>query len=277
MNTTITMPTTSSPKRIDGYIAKLFKEAKSDNYLAMKSSADAAAVHGFVNCANTRYVDFLKEYNDTPVRAYYEEHYPQCTFLPWKSFRSLLDAMQLWLDLPRHYVGAIPPEQLPWLDMFSMNPEDMVSASEIINIVDVELSHIARLTLQSFDEYAFCKKHGLHEIHHLHDLYRMDDVGSDARRDREIIDTLRDKLKPFIEQFQQSFFVVAPQQAFNVTMDFRKRLEELLIEEHRPTIPPDDPLVVRFVQHGCLVVAAWGDEAATLNQLVNDITKPEAL
>jgi hypothetical protein len=28
---------------------------------------------------------------------------------------------------------------------------------------------------------------------------------------------------------------------------------------------------VRFVRHGCLVVAAWGEEAAELNAVVNSL------
>jgi hypothetical protein len=33
---------------------------------------------------------------------------------------------------------------------------------------------------------------------------------------------------------------------------------------------PDDPLVIKMCRGGCLVVAAWGDEAAYLNKAIRD-------
>lgn len=44
--------------------------------------------------------------------------------------------------------------------------------------------------------------------------------------------------------------------------------------------PPNAPkhktsLFVRFVHHGCLVVSAWGDEAAELNAAVNASLHPK--
>jgi hypothetical protein len=50
---------------------------------------------------------------------------------------------------------------------------------------------------------------------------------------------------------------------------FPARVRELATEiETAQKVPPNDPLVVRFVNGGALVVAAWGDEAAELNDRV---------
>ncbi len=255
----------TTPKRIDAYIARLFNEARSENFSLMKSTAQAAVAHGFTSCANLRYAEFLEAYRSTPLQAYYEEHYPQCCFLPWKALRSLLDAMRLWCDLPAHYVGAIPPEQLPWLDLFSLRSEDEVSAVELADLVGLDENSIMRGIL--------------HDIlsRNPNDFPRSFELPASPPWERQryqLRDEQRQQLNRFATQFRESFFVVAPPEAFNVTSDFCQRFRTFMDAVQRPTTPPDDPLVVRFVKGGCLVVAAWGEEAATLNQLVSEVTNP---
>ena len=60
-----------------------------------------------------------------------------------------------------------------------------------------------------------------------------------------------------LKQFAESWFVVAPPEDFNSTEDFFTRFQKMSKEAvQRMTTPPDDPLVIRFVRGGRLVVAA---------------------
>lgn len=236
--------------RIDKHIEAIFAEASSENFLKMKSSASQAIAHGFTSCANLRYVGLLEDCQDSPLRSHYAEHYPQCCFLTWKTLRLILRGMRLWLELPQHYVGAIPPEQLPWLDVFSMRSEDVPIATELAELVSDDKIEIERLKIL-FDSSPF--RPGAYRV------------------DFSLFSTIRS----FADQFQNSWFVVAPPDAFNSSEDFISRVRKMIRSaEAKVTIPSDDPLVIRFVKGGCLVVAAWGEEAATINAVVRKIENP---
>ena len=76
--------TSATPLRIDTFIKSKLKEARSDSYSGLKSSADSARSHGFTACANSRYADFLAAMSAAQDQVtYYAEKYPACFFLPW--------------------------------------------------------------------------------------------------------------------------------------------------------------------------------------------------
>lgn len=252
----------TTPRTIDSHISEWLKEALSGDSYGAKSSAEAARRHGFTSSANSRYADFLEAFRAAPaLTAYYTEKYPSSYFLPWAALRSVIQSLQLWCDLPEHYMGAVPPEQLPWLDLFALDSADSALGLEILELVGTEPQYKERweqLVQDCMTDRDAVIWHHQSERH----------VDRDRTPD-SILDQHQTTVRAHLKQFQSQFFVLAPPEAFKTEMDFCERFRRLMKQPvTRPTIPPDDPLVVRFVQGGALVVAAWGDEAAELNARV---------
>lgn len=266
--------TSAIPLRIDTFIKSKLEEAHSGNFSGLKSSAEAARSHGFTASANSRYVDFLEAMSAAPDQvSYYAEKYPACFFLPWKALNATLTALNLWCDLPKHYTGAIPAGQLPYLDIFSLDSNDTVTHVEMLQIINN-----GGLNVTFWRELLNQAANSTIRTSSPHDqdwLFRSsitrEEIGA-----KELFKSIQsEKRKVLIEavkDFQNSWFVIAPPDAFNVSEDWRSRTRKLLIEsEPKKQPPPNDPLVVRFVHNGCLVVAAWGEEASELNSLVSNI------
>lgn len=252
--------TSTTPQRIDSVIKQLFDRASSGDFSALKSSAIQARQHGFTSCANLRLSGFLEEFRATPLREHYATEYPQCVFLTHAGLRGLMKALNLWCDLPQHYVGAIPPEQLPWLDVFSLDTGDAVPMQEIGELCDLSDFALGLVDYCSTDERG------------------RSGFGRSMRYTRGVEYFRASKpadyanINAALKQFAESWFVVAPPEAFNSTEDFFTRFQKMSKEAvQRMTTPPDDPLVIRFVRGGCLVVAAWGEEAAIINAAAREV------
>lgn len=240
-------------ERIDSFIEELFKEANSEQFSSISSTAQTAKRHGFTNCANTRYVDYLAEYRNNPLRATFLEKYPSCRFLPYKALLNLLKTLTLSLDTCENYVGAIPPEQIDWLDLFDLDVDDLPYRSDICELLGDDPKD---KNIRDWLDGVIGK------------IYRSSDRYHDSLP-LGVSEHVSIQLKPFMKPFLNQFFVVAPKEAFQTSEDFIVRLRKLAYDlSIRPTIAPNDPLVIRFVKGGCLVVAAWGDEAAYINGLV---------
>jgi len=255
--------TSTTPQRIDSVIKQLFDRASSGDFSALKSSAIQARQHGFTSCANLRLSGFLEEFRATPLREHYATEYPQCVFLTHAGLRGLMKALNLWCDLPQHYVGAIPPEQLPWLDVFSLDTGDAVPKLEIGELCD--LSDFALDVVEYIESESDWTRSGFGRAIHYPNLRGVQYFKTNNSTDYANINAA-------LKQFAESWFVVAPPEAFNSTEDFFTRFQKMSKEAvQRMTTPPDDPLVIRFVRGGCLVVAAWGEEAAIINAAAREV------
>lgn len=268
--------TSTTPLRIDTFIKSKLQEARSEDFSGLKSSAAAARSHGFTACANSRYADFLAAMSAAQDQVtYYAAKYPACFFLPWTALNATLKALNLWCDLPKHYTGAIPPGQLPYLEIFSLDPNDAVPPVQMLELIDDGLRKDVWQGLIRSASY-FSAPHvpdWRREV--IYDPYEEDFFQSTASG-RDLFSRLdrnqQDALRAACADFQDSWFVIAPPAAFNVAEDWRSRTRKLLTQSAaKKEPPPDDPLVIRFVRHGCLVVAAWGEEAAALNATVNGL------
>lgn len=230
-------PTANSgmPQRIDEFIKRKLAEANSEDGSGISDSAIRAARFGFVNCANARYSKFLAAFqSSSQLTETYQNKYPNCLFLSWAALHAVIKALDLWLDLPEHYMGAVPPEQLPWLEIFELEAVDLISVYDIEKMLDV--------SGQQGDKF----RAALNVSHR----------GVDARW----------------TEARSRFFVVAPKEAFNSKSDWLDRFRSLqTASPGEPRSAPDDPLVIRFCRGGCLVVAAWGDEAAALNGMAKEV------
>lgn len=267
--------TSATPLRIDTFIKSKLTEACSDGCSGLKSSAEAARSHGFTACANSRYADFLEAMSAAPDQvSYYAEKYPACFFLPWKALNATMNALNLWCDLPRHYTGAIPPGQLPYLDIFLLDSNDAVRHSELLHLINDGSLNLNFWRGILNEGHSFSNR--LDDPFEREDEYYSIREGLAARHIfRSFRPDQRQALHDAVSDFRSSWFVVAPPAAFNVTEDWRARTRCLMVSATpKKEPPPDDPLVIRFVRHGCLVVAAWGEEAAELNATVNAINLP---
>ena len=268
-----------TPIRIDDFIKEKLKESKHAKSSGIIASAPTLRKHGFTASASLRYASFLEAFRSAPdLVEYYAEHYPSCFFLPWAALHATVRSLKLWIDLPEHYTGAVPEAQLPWLDLFSMRQEDAANWTDITTLLPFETW---RQEKQQFFESVIRRRpdfdsrfieNSIDSGYHM--LLSLS--GEREKRMAEIKNSRGESSAKAIlaqaEKFQNSFFVVAPPEAFNSTEDFPTRFEKLVNTAHlRETTPPNDPLVIRFVRGGCLVVAAWGDEAAELNQMAKEL------
>lgn len=270
-------------ERIDVFIKKKHEVSDSNEFDALKGSADSAVKHGFGQASNVRYANFLATFREEPeLAAKYKEAYPNSSFLPWAALHAVMKSMNLWLDLPKHYLGAVPDEQLPWMDLFELNKEDCVRGGDILALLQSKEGSNADKAIKNAFDRGFQKKDQseLDQIEVANEI-RVDSHAwtprnfeyeySLKRRIMEL-DGVEDVIKQCIKDVESSFFVVAPSDAFGVEEDFIARFRKANIEMLKPKIPPNDPLVIRFVKGGCLIVAAWGDEGARMNQIAEELS-----
>jgi hypothetical protein len=238
--------TTSTAIRIDSFIKQKLTEARSGVGSGIIEDATRAKQLGFASSANVRYSEFLELFrSSTPLTRHYANAYPSSLYLSWEAFHALLKAMNLWVDLPAHYLGAVPGEQLPWMEVFELAREDEITWQDFAGL-------IPGLPKASRDVF-------------------LDLIGAPVYSRETFPWELSKRMRAYWTEAARSFFVVAPQEAFSTSEDWLKRFRSAVAEaQHLIKIPPDDPLVVRFCRGGVLVVAAWGDEAAFLNQAAVD-------
>lgn len=254
------METVTNALRIDDYIKRNLAEAHAPGGSIIEA-ANTAVRHGFKVCANKRYSDFLEAFRSSPhLSKRYAERYPACCFLPWAAFHNVRNALKLWCDLPEFYAGAIPPEQIPWLDLFELEKDDGAFVNDAAQLISV--------TEDQFPDFLeICEPQPYRDS--FPDMPRRTTLLSSIGFSRQGLSNARRDAAPYFKSFINSFFVLAPPEAFTSSEDFITRFQRLVTDAAtRKTEPPNDPLVIRFVYGGCLVVAAWGDEAAELNQRV---------
>ena len=255
---------------ISSYIAEQLKEAASDAASSAITTAETLSGLGFTASANIRYARFLEAYrSQTDLAEHYATQYPNCVFLPWKALHETLNALNLWVELPEHYLGAVPSGQLPYIEMFELEAKDTPGPDDWVPALG-------------------CGEHGRPDYRPqvktlIGDaLLGKEDSSMATVRLRRVRDALYENAggRAAIERlrwdFCTSLFVVAPPEAFKTDKDWLTRAFEVTdktTEEHK--LPPNDPLVIRMVRGGCLVVAAWGDEAAHINEFVKQISNPK--
>jgi hypothetical protein len=165
--------------------------------------------------------------------------------------------------VPEFYAGAIPDEQIPWLEIFEFNPADAPVLKDLLQMMEYPEDHRAMRILGDLWHSLEGRNH---EVRDLEAAYQYSSVSQ--------YNTLRGEVRvisDYMKQFRDSLFVMAPKEAFNSTADFIERFKKAVEAATTPTVAPNDPLVVRVVRGGVLVIAAWGDEAAVLNQVTRDL------
>lgn len=268
---TVETATSATPQRIDDFIKQKLSVANSADGSGIIDSATRAARLGFAGAANVRYSSYLEAFRSSPqLTSMYSEKYPNSLFLPWPALHAVIKSLDLWVELPEHYQGAVPPEQLPWMEIFELDQEDYLRGSDIRGM----LPRAEERSLRLFD-WAVTDRWGNEHERFEANYGRKFDIELDpTERQRDIIQLGR-MTRPVHDlwgQARESFFVVAPPDAFNTTEDWLSRLRRLMtFTATAPTVAPDDPLVIRFCHGGALVVAAWGDEAAYLNELTREL------
>lgn len=258
----------ATPQRIDAYIKRLFGKVESADFSGIRSTANRAEALGFKRAANSRYAEFLEDMRGTPeLVAHYAERYPASLFLPWKAFHHVIRALDLWCELPEFYTGSIPEEQLPWMEIFELDPDDRIEPGDLDGMIPgtaERYSQIIQYAIRrQFNAVQFCPSAPW-------------DGWSFQEAQRAIILSgrysrpIRDLWGPA----RESFFVVAPPEAFSTTEDFLSRMRRLVTDiAEMDKVAPNDPLIVRMCRGGVLVVAAWGEEGAWLNDAIKEVER----
>lgn len=273
------VPATSvTSDTINAFVQRHSGTANSDAFSSAKSTAQRLGQLGFGSSANSRVAEFLEDFRATPhLSALYEEQYPQCYFLPWRGLHRVLQSLGLWFDSAKNYAGAVPEEQLPWLEIFELQPEHRPRPDDFGHAV-----HPQRFNLFAGAAALVACSPDFHVSDYLSREESQRLILALGRRTttRTIsLETLtgttdRDILRDRWTEFCSEFFVVAPREAFTTAKaenDWFARTRQWLTDAFDATLAPDDPLVVRPVHGGVLVVAAWGDEAAELNKIARDL------
>lgn len=262
------MNTTLNPdQRIDDFIKGAAAEAQSESFDALEDKSNRLRTLGFGSTANAKYADFLAAFRSAPpaLVAHYKEVYPNSMFLPWDAVHAVRKTMDLWFDLPANYVGAVPDDQLEWMELFDFYVDDLPDIHDLIALLELD-DRARELALKAWQEGAGVAEpdfSGVTPENASSYLHLIDFSG-----DRSVRRTVHAACK----DMDTSYFVLAPKDAFAVEEDWITRARRLTLDAiKRETEPPNDPLVVHCCKGGCLVVAAWGDEAAVLNQTVKDL------
>lgn len=261
----------TTPPRIDKFIERQLAKVKSADFSGIRSTASRAAALGFTSSANSRYVEFLEGFHTTPaLAAHYADRYPLCCFLPWEAFHATLKALQLWCELPEFYAGAIPDSELTMLELFpGVDPDDAPRPADVARMLP-ELLPVFRERLEVV--VRSLSRSGDNPYRTYEGRGRYDGTASEWQREIIVRGRMVGPVHRFWSEASDSFFVVAPPEAFTSNEDWLSRFRRLMPDvETDPTTPPDDPLVVRFVNGGVLVVASWGDEGAWLNNAVKEL------
>ena len=253
---------------IESFIRKYSDKAGLEGFSDVKSTAARASSLGFTSAANSRLAQFWEDFQPTPAHAArYADAYPACFFLPWKGLHRTLNTLDLWFEPAAYYAGAIPGEQLPWLEVFEMQREDLPTPDDLVDLLNpgVLTGERYRLTARLvgaaaeeflFDDPSIARRY----------TYFTRGSWPDVPR--------RQTVRNHVREFMSQFFVVAPRAAFTTAAHrkdwiVRARTDVQALEAR--TVAPDDPLVVRAVRGGVLVVAAWGDEATELNAVASQL------
>ncbi len=277
-NDTAPTAASSTPLRIDDFIKRKLKEARTGDTSGISDSANRAAQLGFGACANVRYSEYLAAFQSSPrLTEKYREIYPNSVFLPWPAFHKVVGSLKLWVDLPGHYLGAVPPEQLPWVEIFTLQDEDHANPADAVDAFGGDSKAGLALGLVAMLEGEMPGDHELGRGYHFvygnrsrgeetHISLHVPEIAQAIRSNRNF----RRRIEEAWRQLSGEFFVVAPSEAFNTTEDWFSRTRRLVEAEIVQKVPPDDPLVIRFCRGGCLVVAAWGEEGAHINALARE-------
>jgi hypothetical protein len=248
------------PKRIDTFIKQKFQEANSAEGLQLAETAARTAALGFSSAANTRYAQYLQAFRSAPaLTAKYKEKYPNSVFLPWPAFHQVKKSLQLWLDLPQHYTGAVPPEQLPWMEIFQLDPDDRMCPEDARKLAgeyeNFGLYLEAAAISDDPDETMFMRVRDLQMAMRL------------MQRNTAMANAVMRAWRTASEQL----FILAPGDAFNTQEDWLERSRKDIEAKALIKQAPDDPLAIHFCHGGALVVAAWGEEAAALNNITREL------
>jgi len=144
------------------------------------------------------------------------------------------------------------------------NPDNIVKYIEALNEYRANMANMA--DDPSFDFNSYLSRDEAREKHNKLSLIRK---SSEGRVFENIVNEV------YRTDFIQNYYVVAPPTAFNSGCSWahraKSKIATTVIDEIIENIPPNDPLVIKPCKGGVLVVAAWGDEAGELNELVNNL------
>lgn len=209
---------------------------------------------GFTNAANVKLVAAAEEMSveGTVYASHYAAKYPLCQWVTWKFLTRFCQALDLRIDTAEHYIGVVPGEQLPYLEVASVESDDAPDVSDMLQMADVRSSdmHLEARIRAILD--------GTLPV----DLARIGGLPPTK---------VRDSVRRSWGEFNDSFFVVGPKDVFDQDLDWRARFRAAAESAVVSREIGADPLVFRAVRRGALIVAAWGDEGDHIRASLRDV------
>jgi len=279
-----------STETIAAFVERNVKEATSPSFLVDQENAKRAEKLGFTKTSDNRLAAYRSSFLEYPhLREKYEKDYPNSRFLPWAGFHAVRKALNLHTDTLNHYRGAVPPSQLGYMEAFELQPVHNVNKAEILCLMDCDSTGkgaaprisdaAAEMSTYRARIRGVAKQNASVVISDFSFMYN----GAEAAREREdykrrraeyeetMFESHSKRLESNCTTMQNQMFILAPNAAFDVKDDFIERCKKDGTSATQILPVPHDPLVVKFVQGGALVVASWGDEAAHLNEICRDL------
>jgi hypothetical protein len=281
----------TSADRIDSFINHYEVYGRSEGFHQETLMCNRLAAVGFKSSASIKLNDFHRKFVANPeLREHYLAKYPTSRFIPMAGLLATISTMKLSIDLAEYYAGGVPDSQAKLITDFELKERDFPDTKG--------LYHLAGLAPIQFEmDQEACEKAHKKMIEDIKNTVDVNFGRISVTAFNRIMSENRDcfngeldcrkltnsvnkegwmkvHLKPFnkfFEQFRSEFFVVAPPTAFTKDKDFVKRFREQVDASTQKLPIPKDPLVLRFVPGGALIVASWGDEAEFINGVVNEL------
>tara|TARA_R110000744_G_scaffold113641_3_gene212767 strand:+ start:1050 stop:1940 length:891 start_codon:yes stop_codon:yes gene_type:complete len=234
-------------------------------------------------------------FSEPELQAKYAKKYPGCVFLPWSALHMIRINLNIGLDIAENYRGAIPAPQLKAMELFDMEKakEDSPKVGEFIERLASSIhldffkacAPILKASNQLIDGEISEADFNQVYINHSENLkekleaIRKTLKGSfdvilplDSRKAIDVIQATFEKIKAEHASACNGFVVLAPFQSFTTgVVDLVERCKRIITQgAMNMGILKRDPLALKFVSGGALVVAAWGNEADELNRIAQE-------
>lgn len=206
-------------------------------------TVDRVRALGFRNSANVRLIEAAEVASMRGLegrKEHYEHVYPLCQWVSWDFLQQFCAALDLHVDTADHYTGVVPGEQLPYMEMASVEANDLPEVHDLLKLSGVDASWLA----------AFSMILGVQ----MKESWKYDDGTLVARYTS--VTGRSEALRRAWRSLRDDLFVVGPRDVFDQPKDWREIGQ--------------DPLVFRAVRGGALIVAAWGAEGDAIREALAD-------
>lgn len=184
----------------------------------------------------------------------YQDHYHgMYKFIIEPQLERVCEKYNLFVRSPRFFMGDIPEKNVRDMMNFRVRLEDLFDENAMVRVDS------GRNGLKPLIEVV-AKEMGIYYERHMHGN---DFANSDTKVSLEQINELRVKMRSMnVRSFENLIQIAAVEELFNPQAFEESRARIITQAELPPKFQVDtDPIVLCQVNHGYLIVTAWGDES----------------